>query len=146
MQAAQDLTHFLPKVPLLTCPKLTFAFFTIYFYSFIHNCNYSVTRRFMGFFPFHYFFQLINSHFWFVIVSLPQPRCPILTLLTIHFFVCDSLDSVYFQQLHDRLATEFQQGLRHCISTDFMLQLYLCRTVQNHDIINDDKGGTYCLE
>lgn len=104
MQAAQGLTHFLPKVPLLTCPKLTFAFFTIYFYS-CHS--HSVTRRFMGFFPFHYFFQLISSRFWFVIVSLPQPRCPILTLLTMHFFVCDSLDSVYFQQLHDRLATEF---------------------------------------
>lgn len=31
MQAAQDLMHFLPEIPLFTYPKLTFTFFTIFF-------------------------------------------------------------------------------------------------------------------
>lgn len=98
------------------------------------------------FFPFYYFFKLLGSHFWFVMISLPQEtRSPIFTLLTIHLFLCDSPDSMYFQQLCDTFATEFQQDLRHCISPEFMLQLYLCRRVQNHDVFDDDRGGTYCL-
>lgn len=60
------------------------------------------------FFPFYYFFKLLGSHFWFVMISLPQePRSPIFTLLTIHLFLCDSPDSMYFQQLCDTFATEF---------------------------------------
>lgn len=128
MQAAQDLTHFPPEVTLLTCPKLTFIFFTIYFHSCHSN---SVPGQFILFLPFHQFFQLLSPHFWFAMISLPHPRSPILTLFTIHLLLCDSPDSMHFQQLYDRFATEFQHDLRHCISTDFMLQLYLGRRVQN---------------
>lgn len=139
MQAAQHLAHFLPEVPLLTCPKLTFAFFTIYFYS-CHSQ--SVTRRFIFIFLFHCFFQLLSSHFWFVIISLPQPRSLILTLLTIHFFLCDSPDATYFQQLKELNSSKIWGTafpLTSCSSCT------LCRRVQNNYIFDYDKGGTSCV-